>query len=151
MPQINCVDCCFMRQFACMQLCYIGSKLMPDGACKLSSSTTTGLISLNSFHSHCHPLQARQTDQVTAAATAEALSALLVMLVPPGGSPHDAPPPPGDLLTEPCLAGTLSVPDALASAHLQRLHRSTHFVSNMYLSCRSAAFSQLKTVYCANA
>ncbi|DBB07857.1 TPA: hypothetical protein ACH3X3_009258 [Trebouxia sp. C0006] len=50
-------------------------------------------------------LQARQTDQVTAAATAEALSALLVLLVPPGGSPHDAPPPPGDLLTEPCLAG----------------------------------------------
>ncbi len=100
---------------------------MPDGACKLSSSTT-GLISLDSSHCHCHPLQARQTDQVTAAATAEALSALLVLLVPPGGSPHDAPPPPGDLLTQPCLAGTpatLSVPDALASAHLPRLHSST--------------------------
>lgn len=98
---------------------------MPDGACKLSTSASTVLISLNIIHSHCHSLQARQTDQVTAAATAEALSALLVLLVPPGGSPHDAPPPPGDLLTEPCLAGTpaiLSVPDALASAYLQRLH-----------------------------
>ena len=92
-----------------------------------------------------------------AAATAEALSALLVLLVPPGGSPHDAPPPPGDLLTEPCLAGTpasLFVPDALASVHLQRLPSSTHCtsdVSKMCLSCRSAAFSQLKTTACVNA
>ena len=51
-------------------------------------------------------LQASQHDPIKAAATAEALSALLVLLAPPGSSPHNAPPPPGDLLTEFCLAGT---------------------------------------------
>ena len=50
-------------------------------------------------------MQGDQNDPVRAAAAAEALSALLVLLAPSGDSPHDAPPPPGDLLTEPRLAG----------------------------------------------
>ena len=56
--------------------------------------------------------QVDQNEPVRAAAAAEALSALLVLLAPAGCAPHDAPPPPGDLLTEARLAG--AVPYCLA-------------------------------------
>ena len=49
--------------------------------------------------------QGDQSDPVRAAAAAEVLSALLVLLAPSGASPHDIPPPPGELLTEARLAG----------------------------------------------
>ena len=50
-------------------------------------------------------VQVDRKDPVRGAAAAEALSALLVLLAPSGCALHDAPPPPGDLLTEARLAG----------------------------------------------
>ena len=72
-------------------------------------------LTITLAHGQCMPLtlQASKTDPLKAAATADALSALLVLLVPPGSAPHDATPPPGDLLTEPCLAGATACCTAL--------------------------------------
>lgn len=66
-PQINtyatknCADCCFMRQFSCMQLCYIGSKLMPDRHMQVELKHNHR-PDLSQLHSLSLPFSAGQAD-----------------------------------------------------------------------------------------